>query len=142
MRRPITLAFLAVTGLGLAGCQYSFPVKAVRHGESYVLQAEGGSGRFAPKACIRTLAVKRAGETIWEIHNPRNGWDGACDKDFPLVYGEAPKGFETVVAARPLAPGMLYTIEGAGVARLHGAFAIKADLKVVNGKRARARPSG
>ncbi|HLL31511.1 MAG TPA: hypothetical protein VK403_10985 [Allosphingosinicella sp.] len=130
---------IALAFLPLAGCQYSFQVKAVREGDAYVLRAKGGDGHFSPKACVRSLAVKEAGRTIWQIENPRNGWEGDCRQDFPVVYGRAPEGFATVVPAEPLRPGVAYTINGSGVAGLYGAFSVRADLSVANEKKAKAR---
>jgi hypothetical protein len=138
----MTLAVLVLASLAAGGCQYSFPVKAVRQGDVHVLQARGGGGRFAPKACIHSLAVRQAGQTIWEIRDARPGWQGMCGKDFPLVYGRAPDGFETVVPARPLEPGASYTIHGGGYAGLYGAFSVNGDLTVKNEKGAEARRLG
>jgi hypothetical protein len=139
IRRAVRLTFLLLAVAPLASCQYSFRVKAVREGDLYVLRADGGDGHFSPEACIGSLAVKEAGRTIWQIENSRNGWDGNCGVDFPIVYGRAPEGFETLVPAEPLRPGAAYTISGGGVARLYGAFSVEADLRVRNEKRGRAR---
>ena len=141
MKRPLAGAMLAVA---LGGCQYSYQVFAERRGADYVLNAHDGSGRFSPHACVRRLAVVEAGRTIWEIANPANGWPGeggTCLRtDFPLVYGRAPAGFETRVAAVPLRPEGNYLIVGEGVSRYHGRFRVTADLQVVNARGRDARP--
>jgi len=130
---PLAAAALALLA---GGCQYSYRVRAERHGDSYVLTARDGDGHFAPHACVRRIAVIEAGRTIWEIENPGNGWPHEarrCDStSFPIIYGRAPAGFATVVAAVPLRADGDYVIVGEGVARYHGRFRLSAGLEVVN----------
>jgi len=78
---------------------------------------------------------------VWRIENTSRGWPadgGRCERaDFPIVYGRAPEGYATVVAAEPLRPDGRYAISGAGVARYFRAFRIRADLSV---ERLKGRP--
>ena len=121
------------------GCQYGYAVQAERRGDQVVLTAKDGGGRFAPHACVRDLEMQEIGvdgqaRTVWRIENSGRGWPaegGRCERtDFPIVYGRAPEGYATIVAAEPLRPDGRYAISGSGVARYFGAFRIRADLSV------------
>ena len=133
---PKGFAGAALAAVLLSACQYDFPVRATLRDGRYVLTAPYTAGRFAPHTCVARLAVIEDESVIWEIANPAVGWPNegrdCARSDFPIVYGEAPPGFTTVVAARPLRRGGVYRIEGGGISGYHGRFAIRSDLSVDN----------
>ncbi len=57
---------------------------------------------------------------VWRFAGPRTG---KCGTLFPLFYGRAPEGAETVTPASPLEPGRLYLFIGDATAQVSGAFA-------------------
>ncbi|MGA9580802.1 MAG: hypothetical protein WBR13_02400 [Allosphingosinicella sp.] len=57
---------------------------------------------------------------VWRFAGPRTG---QCGGLFPIFYGRAPRGAETVTAASPLEPGRLYLFIGDATAGVSGAFA-------------------
>lgn len=57
---------------------------------------------------------------VWRFAGPRTG---ECGRLFPLFYGRAPGGAETVTPASPLEPGRLYLFIGDATADVFGAFA-------------------
>jgi hypothetical protein len=58
---------------------------------------------------------------VWRFTAPLGG---ECNGLFPLLYGRAPEGGETAIAAARLEPGRLYLLIGQATAGVHGAFAL------------------
>lgn len=80
-----------------------------------------GSVTFVPRndkaaaSCLYDLElVDEDRNVIWRIAAPQAGAErrSCAAFDFPLVYGRAPSGVDTLVGAGPLEDGRLYVVRG------------------------------
>lgn len=121
--------FVAMACLSLAGCSADYPLKAFfKDGKLYFDGAERDWFFGRTGFCPEYFSVQsQSGETVWRIETDLYPSD--C-KLFPVAYGIAPKGWETVVPVKPLKSGELYVLKGEGGDRYHGAFRYR-ERKVV-----------
>lgn len=119
MRWSALLAGVAVMMLG--GCSADYPLKAVfKSGKLYFVGAEKHWFFGRTGFCPSYFSVRaQSGHTVWRIETDLSPSD--CEL-FPIAYGIAPKGWRTVVPAKPLKSGEGYVLNGSGGDRYHGAF--------------------
>ena len=105
----------------VASCQPpEFEVRAAFIGNALAFVA-ADSGDSDAAACWREgTVVDDSLRPVWKFAGPRVGECGAL---FPLFYGRAPEGAETVTRPMPLEPGRLYLFIGDATAGVSGAFA-------------------
>lgn len=118
MRRPL-LALLLLAPL-LAGCPApDVPAEAAFvNGRLAFVAPNGGE----PTGCWQQGAV--IGESLrpaWQFSGPGTG---TCGPLFPLIYGDAPAGTHTEVAAAKLEPRRLYLLLGDVTGEVSAAFAL------------------
>lgn len=113
--------FVAMACLSLAGCSADYPLKAFfKDSKLYFDGAERDWFFGRTGFCPEYFSVQsQSGETVWRIETDLYPSDCTL---FPVAYGIAPKGWETVVPAKPLKSGELYVLKGEGGDRYHGAF--------------------
>jgi hypothetical protein len=113
--------FIAMACLSLGGCSADYPLKAFfKNGKLYFDGAEKDWFFGRTGFCPEYFSVQtQSGETVWRIETDLYPSD--C-KLFPVAYGIAPKGWETVVPVQPLKSGELYVLKGEGGDKYHGAF--------------------
>lgn len=115
-------ASVAATGL-LAACSYVYSVEAVFIDGKLAFVSEKVNETGSP-FCLTSFKVSdAAGSAVWEF-NAYDLYENApkCGPNFPLRYGQAPKGAVTVMPAKLLKAGELYTIEGNAGDALEGSF--------------------
>jgi hypothetical protein len=119
--------------LCLASCSYVVPLRAVFiDGRLGFVPAPGAD--LIGDCLFRVTISNAAGETMWEIDRPLAP-PRPCPQWLPLLYGQAPAGMETLVAARPLRAGGVYILYGNSDATLTAAFRLRGDgaaLRVEN----------
>ena len=106
----------------LASCQPpEIAVRAAFFGNALAFVA-ADPGDADAQGCWSEGAVVDDGlRPVWRFRGPRTG---QCRNLFPIVYGRAPDGAETAVAASALEPGRLYLFIGDATAGVSGAFAL------------------
>ncbi|MET1113201.1 MAG: hypothetical protein ABWX67_16915 [Allosphingosinicella sp.] len=75
--------------------------------------------------CWREAAVLDGGSRpAWRFEGSRTG---DCNALFPLSYGRAPEGGETVAKPARLEPDRLYVLVGNATAEVYGAFSLRQE---------------
>ena len=122
--------FVATAFLALSGCTADYPLRAFfKDGKLYFDGA--GKDWFLGRTgvCPEYFSVQtQSGETVWRIETDL--YPSKC-KFFPVAYGIAPKGWNTVVPVKPLKSGELYVMKGQGGDAYHGAFRYR-ERRVLN----------
>ncbi len=108
----LLMSALLTTGL-LSGCQFDAAIDVRHHGASpeFVVRYDG-----AKAACVEglTVAAVRDGarRKVWAVRKIFGDGDATCAANF--LYGRAPAGYETVVAAEPLTRSLSYEVAATG----------------------------
>lgn len=118
IRSIIRFAVIAGSAL-LAACSYKYSVEAIFIDGELAFVNENTS----PYCLISFKFSNSMGAAMWEF-DAEDGNRNAikCSPQFPLSYGRAPKGAVTIIPARPLRSGELYTISGSDGTTLEGSF--------------------
>lgn len=107
----------------LAACSYVYSVEAVFIDGKLAFVSDETKETGAPYCLISFKVSDAAGVAVWEFDAYDLYKDAPkCGPNFPLRYGQAPKGAVTVTPAKPLKVGELYTIEGNAGNALEGSF--------------------
>ncbi len=110
----LLMSALLTTGL-LSGCQFDAAIDVRHHGASpeFVVRYDGGKA-----ACVEglTVAAVRDGarRNVWAVWKRDGGSDGDATCAANFLYGRAPAGYETVVAAEPLTRSLSYEVAATG----------------------------
>lgn len=105
----------------LASCQPpNHEVRAVFLGEALAFVAADPGAADATGCWREGTVVDDMLRPVWRFSGTGTG---DCRKLFPLVYGRAPEGTRTAVAAGRLDSGRLYLFVGDATGEIQGAFA-------------------
>lgn len=112
MSRPVKVAVSLLLLFATSSCSVIHILLAVvRDGNVHLVARDEKIARSP--ICLYDLELIDENRTMmWSIATPRTeGGAAACvTQSFPLVYGRAPAGTDTLVAAKPLEDGKLYVI--------------------------------
>jgi hypothetical protein len=135
MSRPAKVALSLLLLLATSSCSVTHILLAVVRDGAVHLVAKDEKVARSPICLYDLQLIDENQTTMWSIATPRTeGGAAACvTQNFPLIYGRAPSGTDTLVEARPLEDGRLYVIrawmhsEGKLGPRGGGAFHYTAD---------------
>ncbi|EIZ79894.1 hypothetical protein WSK_1488 [Novosphingobium sp. Rr 2-17] len=107
----------------LAACSYVYTVEALFIDGKLSFVSDEVNETGSPYCLISFKVSDASGSAVWEF-DAYDLYKNAtkCGPNFPLRYGQAPKGAVTVTPAKPLKAGELYTIEGNAGNALQGSF--------------------
>jgi hypothetical protein len=112
MSRPAQVALSLLLLLATSSCSVIHILLAVVRDGAVHLVARDEKVARSP-VCLYNLELIDENRTVmWSIATPRtDGGAAACvTQGFPIAYGRAPSGTDTLVAARPLEDRKLYVI--------------------------------
>jgi hypothetical protein len=112
MSRPVQVALSLVLLLATASCSVTHILLAVVRDGTILFVARNDKAGRAPICLYDLELIDENRTTMWSIAAPRTEAGGATcvTQSFPLVYGRAPAGTDTLMAARSLEEGRLYVI--------------------------------
>lgn len=107
----------------LVACSYVYTVEALFIDGKLSFVSDEVNETGSPYCLISFKMSDASGSAVWEF-DAYDLYKNAtkCGPNFPLRYGQAPKGAVIVTPAKPLKAGELYTIEGNAGNALQGSF--------------------